>query len=353
MKAPEKVGILLMNTGSPDAPHTPETRAYLRQFLSDPRVIDISPLGRWALLNFVILPFRPRQSAEAYHTIWTERGSPLIVHSEDFAEGLRAHLPDALIEIGMAYGQPSIPFVIDRLIDSGATRLLLVPLFPQYASATVGSVLELAYRHAGTKPNVPPISVVPPFYEEPEFLDAWAAVAAPELEAFNPDHVLMSYHGLPERQIYKCDPTGRHCLKRDNCCEHYLEGNPMCYRAHCLATTKGIVERLGLTESDYTLAFQSKLGRDPWLTPATDETVERLAQQGVKRLAVLSPAFVADCIETIEELGIQAKESFEANGGEDFLLIPSLNEHPQWIEGFAGVLRRYGAEPAQATLQNS
>lgn len=346
MTAPERVGIVLINTGSPDAPEIPETRAYLRQFLSDPRVIDLSPLGRWLLLNFVILPFRPKNSAEAYKTIWTGRGSPLIFHSRDFAEALGTYLPDALIEIGMAYGKPSVPTAMDAVLERGATRILLVPMFPQYASATVGSVLELAYTYAASKPNVPPVAVLPPFYKEPEFLNAWAAVAAPELDAFKPDHIIMSYHGLPVRQIYKSDPTGQHCLKRENCCEQYFNHNPMCYRAHCLATTKGIVERLDLRPDDYTLAFQSKLGRTPWLEPATDQTVVALAQRGVKRLAVLSPAFVADCIETIEEIGVQAKESFEQHGGEAFLLVPSLNEHPAWVEGFAAILRRHGADVA-------
>jgi ferrochelatase len=213
-------------------------------------------------------------------------------------------------------------------------------MFPQYASATFGAVLEVSYKTVAAKMNVPPVSVVPPFYEDPAYLDAWAAVAQPQLDAFKPDHVVMSYHGLPERQIYKCDPTGSHCLKKDDCCERYREGNPMCYRAHCLATTNGIAERLGLTKSDYTLAFQSKLGRDPWLTPATDETIGRLAREGVKRLAVMSPAFVADCIETIEEIGMQAKKTFLDNGGEEFKLVTSLNSDPDWVDAFADIVRR-------------
>jgi protoporphyrin/coproporphyrin ferrochelatase len=341
----QRDGILLINTGSPDSPEVPDVRRYLKQFLSDPRVIDIAPLARWLLLNLVILPFRPKQSGEAYASIWTDRGSPLILHSEDFRDRLRERLPEALVEIGMAYGRPSIAEGMDSLLAQGAGRIVLAPMFPQYASATVGSVLEFSYKTAAEKPNVPPVSVLPPFYEEPEFLDAWATIARPQLEAFQPDHIVMSYHGLPERQIFKCDPTGSHCLKAADCCDRYLDANPMCYRAHCLATTRGIAERLGMREEDFTLAFQSKLGRDPWLTPATDETIEALAKRGVKRLAVLSPAFVADCIETIEEIGMQAKEAFEENGGEQFLLVTSLNSEPVWADAFTAILRRNALNP--------
>lgn len=336
----QKTGVLLVNTGSPDAPEVPEVRRYLRQFLSDPRIIDIAPLARWLLLNFVILPRRPKVSAVAYRSVWTDRGSPLIVNSEDFRDGLRRALPDRLIEIGMAYGRPSVPEALDSLLAQGARRIVIAPMFPQYASATVGAVLELTYKTVASKPNVAALSVVAPFYEEPEFLDAWAAVARPQLHGFNADHILFSFHGLPERQIQKCDPTGAHCLKQDDCCERFREANPDCYRAHCFATTRGIVERLGLAKEDYTLAFQSRLGREKWLTPATDDTVIRLAQSGTKRLAVLSPAFVADCLETIEELGIRAKESFLENGGQAFKMISSLNSHDAWVDGFASILRR-------------
>lgn len=335
----EKPGFLLINTGSPDAPEIPETRRYLRQFLSDPRVIDMSPLGRWLLLNLVILPFRPKESSHAYKKIWTDRGSPLLFHSEDLCDALRTEMPEVLIEIGMAYGKPSIPHAIDKLLTQGATRIVLVPMFPQYASATVGAVLELSYKTMADKINVPPITTVKPFYDHPAFLDAWAAIAKPQLDEFNPDHILMSYHGLPERHIYNGDPTGAHCLKKEHCCENYMDANPYCYRAHCMATTDGIADRLGLAKSDYTLAFQSKLGKDPWLQPATDATVIELAKKGVKKLAILSPAFVADCIETIEEIGIQAREDFEKYGGEEFKLVSSLNSDPAWASGMATILK--------------
>jgi ferrochelatase len=343
MKAPQKTGILLVNTGSPDSPEVPAVRTYLRQFLSDPRVIDLHPVARWLLVNCIILPTRPKTSAAAYKSIWTDRGSPLVVNSQEFCDALGKQLPGALIEIGMAYGKPSVPAAMDALVAQGATRLMIVPMFPQYASATVGSVLELAYKTAAHRQNVPALSILPPFYEEPEFLDAWAAVARPELDGFRADHIVISFHGLPERHVRKADPTGSHCLAKADCCKHYLDGNPMCYRAHCFATAEGITQRLGLSPDRFTIAFQSRLGRDPWLKPATDETVVALAKNGVKRLAIVSPAFVADCIETLEELGGQAKESFLHHGGADFLFVPSLNAHPQWVSAFAEILRRNGA----------
>lgn len=334
----DKYGILLINTGSPDAPETGPVRSYLNRFLSDPRVIDLPSWRRWLLVKLILIT-RPKVSAHAYSQIWTDRGSPLVFHAEDLRDGLRKQLPDALIEIGMAYGRPFVPDALNKLIKQGATRIILAPLFPQYASATVGSVLELSYKTLADLPNVPPVTTLAPFYDHPAFLDAWVALTKSKLDAFKPDHVLLSYHGLPERQVRNCDPTGSHCLQKDDCCEHYLDANPNCYRAHCVATTKGIVERLGLGENDYSFVFQSKLGRSAWLTPATDATVERLAKEGVKKLAILSPAFVADCIETIEELGMQARDSFLENGGQELELLPSLNSEAAWVSAFAEILQ--------------
>jgi ferrochelatase len=331
----EKIGVLLVNTGSSSAPRAKETRAYLRQFLSDPRIIDIAPWKRWLLLNLIILPLRPRKTAEAYEAIWTDRGSPLIAISEDFRDLLQKRLPEFAVEIGMAYGDPSVRTGMDKLLAQEVDRIIVVPMFPQFASATTGSVLEAAYKIAGEHWNVPALSALPAFYDDPLFIDAWEAVAKPRLEAFKPDHVLMSFHGLPERQVKKSDPTGEHCLCREGCCDVKVSANRNCYRHHCIETGKRIVERLGLAEYQYTVTFQSRLGRDPWLTPATDETIVKLAKQGVKRLAILSPAFVADCLETLEEIGIGGKEEFLKNGGEEYLLVPSLNTEPKWVEALA------------------
>lgn len=335
----EKIGVLLVNTGSPDAAETRETRAFLRRFLSDPRVMDMNPVGRWCLLNFVILPFRPRRSAEAYRQIWTDEGSPLLMHSRACRDGLQDALSEAEVAVGMAYGTPSVTEAMDQLIDRRVSRIVVVPMFPQYASATCGSILEAVYTAAAGKTNVPALSVVPPFFDDDAFLDACAEVARGELDGFGPDHVLLSFHGLPERHVFKSDPTGGHCLKKDDCCDGYRDANPNCYRAHCFATAKGIVKRLALREGEFSISFQSKLGGGVWLAPATGERVRQLASGGVKRLAVLTPAFVADCLETLEEIGIRAKNGFLDAGGSAFHLVPSLNSHPAWIGVLAGLVR--------------
>ena len=334
-----KIGVLLVNTGSPEAPETREVRSYLRRFLSDPRVIDMNPVGRWCLLNFVILPFRPKRSAEAYRQIWTEEGSPLLVHSRACRDGLQEALPEAVVAVGMAYGKPSVGEALDELIEQRVSRIVVVAMFPQYASATCGSVTEAVYSAAAGKTNVPALSVVPPFFDDDAFLDASVEVARGELDGFGPDHVLMSFHGLPERHVFKSDPTGGHCLKSNDCCDRYRDANPNCYRAHCFATAKGIVKRLALSEGEFSISFQSKLGGGAWLAPATSERIRELAGEGFKRLAVLTPAFVADCLETLEEIGIRGKNDFLEAGGEAFHLLPSLNSHPAWIRALAGLIR--------------
>lgn len=334
-----RTGVLLLNVGSPDAPRTPEVRRYLRQFLSDPRVFDVPAWKRQLILNLFILPFRPRKSAEAYRAVWSEEGSPLLAITGAFAEGLRRELPGFQVEMGMAYGRPSIAEGLDKLLNAGVSRVILAPMFPQYASATTGSVLEAAYKAAAAQYNVPPLVTVPAFFDNPGFLDAWTVLARPCLGEFEPDHLLFSYHGLPERQIRKGDPSGAHCLAREDCCETAVPANQYCYRRHCMETTKGLVERLNLDPARYSVSFQSRLGRDPWLAPATDERIAALAESGVKRLAVLCPAFVADCLETIEEIGMQGKETFLEHGGEDYALVPCLNSAPEWVRAFADLLR--------------
>jgi len=336
----ERIGIILANTGTTAAPRPKETRAYLKQFLSDPRVLDLSPLKRWLILNLFILPTRPKQSAEAFSQIWTDQGSPLLIISDELRKGLEAELPNAVIQLGMRYGEPSIPHAIDQLLAADIERLVIAPLFPQYASATIGSVLELAYTHVAKRWNVPPISVLPPFYGEEDFLHAWAEVSRPLLREFEPDWVIFSYHGLPERHIRKGDPTAEHCLAKPGCCSHRLPANRNCYRMHCLATSRALIERLALPPERCATTFQSRLGRDRWLEPSTDDTLRELPQQGIKRLAVMCPAFTADCLETLEEIGVRAREDFLAKGGEAFMMVPSLNSHPAWVKGLANMLRR-------------
>lgn len=336
-----KPGVLLVNLGTPDAPQTPEVRRYLREFLSDPRVIDINPVGRAALLNLIILPLRPRKSAAAYREVWTDEGSPLLVYGKALARGVAERLPEAEVVLAMRYGNPSIQAGLKALSDRGCDELVVMPLFPQYASSSTGSAVEAVYREAGKLWNTPFIRVVPPFYEDPAFVDAFAAVARPILAERSYDHVLFSYHGVPERHVTKSDPTGAHCKVKKDCCATITSANRQCYSAHCYASTRAIASALDLGSDEHSVAFQSRLGRTPWIKPYTDEVVPELAKKGVKNLAVFCPSFVADCLETIEEIGMRAQEDFEKAGGEVLTLIPSLNGTEPWLDGAASLVRRH------------
>jgi ferrochelatase len=235
-----QTGVLLVNLGTPDAPQAAEVRRYLREFLSDPRVLDISPLGRWLLLNLIILPTRPARSAEAYRKIWRADGSPLLVHSRALAERVRAALPDLPVELAMRYGTPSIAAGLAALRDRGCDRIVVLPLYPQYAASSTGSTAEAVYRAAAALWNTPYITVVPPFYDHPGFIDAFAAVGAPVLADLQPDHVLYSFHGLPERHMHKSDMSGAHCLRSADCCAAIVAANRHCYRAQCHATARAL-----------------------------------------------------------------------------------------------------------------
>jgi ferrochelatase len=335
-------GVLLLNLGTPDSPRVSDVRRYLREFLSDPRVIDIGPAVRWLLLNLIILPVRPRKSAKAYKLVWGQDGSPLLAHSQRLTEGVRRSLGDSyVVELGMRYGSPSIPAALARLIAAQPARLIVLPLFPQYSSAATGSAVERVYDVLNQGWNMPPVSTVGSFYDDPGFIAAFTKVAKRQLDAFRPDFVLFSYHGLPERHVRKSDPGGKHCLQRIDCCEVIVPENRYCYRAHCFATTRALAFTLGLGANDHSVAFQSRLGRTPWLRPYTDLVLPELAQAGRKRLAVICPAFVADCLETLEEIGIRARDQWKSLGGEDLLLVPSLNAEPAWVEAVARMVREH------------
>jgi len=332
-------GALLVNLGTPDAPRIPEVRRYLAEFLSDPDVIDIPAPARWLLLHLVILPFRPRRSAEAYEKIWLPEGSPLLVHGKALAAQVRERLgPSRPVALAMRYGRPSIASGLRALAEQGVRRVVVLPLYPQYAHATTRSTVERVRREAVLLRPEPDLRFIGAFHDAPEFIGSFEAVGRPILEAFRPDHVLLSYHGLPERQVIKADPTGAHCLKAADCCERFREANPDCYRGQCFATSRALAEALELER--WSVSFQSRLGRDRWIAPFTDRAVLDLAARGVRRLAVLCPAFVADCLETLEEIGIRARASFLAVGGEAFTLVPSLNSHPRWADAVAGLIRR-------------
>jgi ferrochelatase len=333
-------GVLLVNLGTPDAPTPGAVRRYLREFLSDPRVLDIPAAGRWALLNLFILPFRPARSAAAYAKVWTARGSPLVVHGQDAAEALGRELGSTYrVELGMRYGSPSLEDALQKLWRAGVERLTVLPLYPQYASSSTGTALERIYELVGRDWNTRALHVMPRFFDAPWFLDGFAEVARPVLSQAAADHVLFSFHGLPERQVLKSDETGAHCLKSKTCCDVSVSANRWCYRAQCFATARSLATRLQLEPTRFTISFQSRLGRTPWVKPFTDEVLVELATKGVKRLAVMCPAFVADCLETLEEIGLRGAEAFKAAGGEALTLVPSLNSHPSWIRGLALAVR--------------
>ncbi len=344
-------GLLLINLGTPDAPTPGAVRRYLREFLSDPRVLDIHPLGRALLLNLFILPTRPRKSAAAYQKVWTDRGSPLLAFSEDLAVGVQERLgPSWVVKLGMRYGAPAIGEALLALVHAGVQRLVVLPLYPQYSAASTGSCVEEVFRIAGARWVTPNLSLVEPFYDDPGFISAFAAVGRPILHTERPDHILFSYHGLPERQIRKADDTGAHCLARPGCCDQIVPANQACYRAQCYATTRLLAAALNLRAEDYTVCFQSRLGRTPWIQPYTDHVLPELRARGKQRLVVFCPAFVADCLETLEEIGIRARADFLAAGGESLTLVPSLNATPEWMDAVVRLVQKQCALYASPSL---
>ncbi len=332
-------GLILNNLGTPADTSTASVRRYLRQFLSDPRVLDINAVGRWALLNLVILPFRPAKSAAAYKKVWSEAGSPLLEHSHALVDAVQDRLgPSWAVELGMRYGEPSIEHALTRLRERGVDRIVFLPLYPQYAASSTGSSVEELFRVAGKLWVTPAISTIDAFYDEPSFVRAFAEVGRAVLAEARPDHVLFSYHGLPERQVQKADDSGAHCLKSASCCDAIVPANRNCYRAQCFATTRSIVDALALT-TPHSVSFQSRLGRTPWIKPYTDHVLPELHGKGVRRVVVFCPAFVADCLETLEEIGIRAQADWLALGGESLTLVPSLNASPAWVEGVVAMVR--------------
>jgi len=346
-------GLLLVNLGTPDAPETGAVRRYLREFLSDPRVVDIHPVGRWFLLNLIILPFRSPKSAHAYRTIWTAEGSPLMVHSRALTAAVAQRLAGEYeVELAMRYGNPSLPDAVARLRQRGVTDFTVMPLYPQEAPSSSGSSLARTYEVLSEPWDVPNMRAVPAFHDHPAFLGAFVEVARPVISELRADHVLFSFHGVPERHVRKSDPSGRHCLASGGCCDVLTDANRHCYRAQCFATARGLARGLGLSPEGWSVSFQSRLGRTPWVQPYTDVVLPELAARGVKRLAVMCPAFVADCLETVEEVAIRGREQFLASGGEAFALVPSLNAHPAWVDGVVRLVReaeaRATSSPAAA-----
>jgi ferrochelatase len=331
VKSKAKTGVLLVNLGTPDSTETGDVKRYLQEFLMDGRVIDIPFLSRWMLVNVIIAPSRAPKSAAEYRKVWTDRGSPLLFHTEDLKEKLIQVLDPEQYTVSMAmrYQNPSIEKGLEELLQAKVSKIIVVPLFPQYASATNGSVTDKVMEIARTWQNIPEITFISNYLEHPLFLEAWAELGREAIQDQEFDRYVFSYHGLPERQIYKASVEG-HC-QLGSCCEQYDAKNQFCYRAQCFHTTRLIADKLGLPKEKLITCFQSRLGKDPWVRPYTEETVNELAEAGVKRVLVFSPAFVADCLETIVEVGQEYKERFESMGGQHWQLVPSLNSRDTWV----------------------
>jgi protoporphyrin/coproporphyrin ferrochelatase len=332
-------GVLLVNLGSPDSPSVADVRRYLREFLMDGRVLDAPWPVRFCVVHFAILPFRPKHSAEAYRKIWMPEGSPLVVISRNVLAKLQQRV-SVPVELAMRYQNPSIPQSVRNLAQKGVDEVLLIPLFPHYAMSSFETAVERVKEVAATLAPQMRVQVQPPCFEDPDYIAALVGSAQAYLSQ-GYDHLLFSFHGLPERHLRKSDPTGRHCLATEGCCSTANPAHATCYRAQCFKTVAAFVKRAGVPEGKYSVAFQSRLGRDPWLKPYTDFELPRLAQKGVRKLLVMCPAFVSDCLETLEEIGLRGRETFLEAGGSESTLIPCLNEHPLWLEALEKMVGRF------------
>ena len=317
-----KRGVILCNLGTPDAPQTVELRRYLKEFLSDPRVVEVPRLLWWVILNFIILRIRPRRSAKLYRSVWTEAGSPLLVYSQAQVAGVQKILAEKYgdqvpVVLGMRYGNPSIESAIKQLTDLNVRNIVVLPLYPQYSGATTGSTFD-AIAKAFTKMRwVPELHFINSYHQSSAYIDALCASIKNHIaQSGQPDKLIFSYHGTPERYLKNGDP----------------------YHCFCHQTTRLVREKLGLDESQVMTTFQSRFGREPWLQPYTDKTLEVLPNEGVKNIAVICPGFSSDCLETIEEINMEGRELFTDAGGEKFHYIPCLNDHPTHIETLANII---------------
>ncbi|MCF7806180.1 MAG: ferrochelatase [Simkaniaceae bacterium] len=331
-----QTAILLVNLGSPDSPNPGDVKKYLMEFLLDPDVIDAPWLIRQFLVRRVIIPRRYLESARSYQKIWTQEGSPLVSTMRQLTGYLKEKMEgDALVEFAMRYQNPSIDSVLDQFKEQGIEHLIVLPMFPQYADATTGSIYKKITNRISTWNRPPKLNFIEQFCSFPQMIDVFVENGAAAKEY---DHVLFSFHGLPEKQLKMGDSCKR-CLNQPNCCENRpLKEN--CYRAHCLVTGKAIAERLHLSDDQMTIAFQSRLGKDKWLEPYASEEIVKLARSGVKSLLVFSPSFTCDCLETLFEINIEYKALFQKHGGERLDLVESLNCHPHWIKGLEEMLKK-------------
>ena len=329
----KRKGVVLLNLGTPDSPESDEVRKYLKNFLMDPFVLDVPFLVRWCIVHGAILPTRPSLAAAAYQKIWTDRGSPLLFHLEDLVDNVQKKLGDGWrVEPAMRYGSPSIERAMQVFRGKIQEELLIIPLYPQYSLAATESSIQECSRLAKKILPETRLKFVESFFNFDLFIKAFAVNIQETLKDFYYDHILFSFHGLPERQIRKVDHTRSHCLIEKDCCQSMTTQNLLCYRAQCFTTARLIAEKAGIARGKYTICFQSRLGRTPWIQPFTDHYYRQLPKQGVKKIAVVCPAFVADCLETLEEVQIRGREEFIHNGGIDLKLVPSLNASEVWVD---------------------
>lgn len=325
-----KKGILLVNLGSPDSPEPKDVKKYLGEFLMDERVIDVPLWARTLLVKGIILKTRPKASAKAYKKIWWEEGSPLIVLSERLQDKVQEQV-EIPVGLAMRYGSMSIHSGIKNLVDQGVDQILLIPLYPQFAMATTETIVVLADEIQ--KEHFPNLKIesLPAFYNDDEYISVLSNSIKKHLKGKTYEHLLFSYHGVPERHIRKSDVTKSHCKIDGSCCKTPSKAHEFCYRHQCYEVTRLVGENLKLTEGTFSTSFQSRLGFDPWLQPYTDRTIERLGKQGIKNMAIVTPAFVSDCLETLEEIAMEGEEIFHEVGGKDFTTIPCLNDDAQWV----------------------
>lgn len=330
-----KKGIVLMNLGSPDSTRVKDVRRYLNEFLMDERVIDLPYLSRLLLVRGIIVPFRAPKSAAAYRSIWSEKGSPLMVISKELQEDVQQQVKEPVV-LAMRYGSPSPKEAFDELLQKAPDldEVVLLPLYPHYAMSSYETAVEYARQTYKKGKYAFRLTIVPPYYNEPAYLHALTESMRPFLQE-EYDHLLFSYHGVPERHIFKGDITGQHCLKVDDCCNVDSPAHNKCYRHQCIVTTKLAARILNIPANKFSWSFQSRLGRDEWLKPYTAERLAQLPAEGVKKLVIACPAFVSDCLETLEEIAVEGKEIFLHAGGSTFTMIPCLNTHPLWVKTVA------------------
>ena len=332
-----KTGILLVNLGTPDSPAVPDVRKYLVEFLLDKRVIDIPVFQRNLLVRGIIAPFRAPKSAALYKKIWTDKGSPLLIYSKQLKIKLQNKLgDDFIVELAMRYQSPSIKNGLNKLREQNCSRLIIIPLFPQYASASNGSVVDKVMEITKEWLAIPDIHFTGSFHNHPLFIKAFAEKGRKH-QPENYDHILFSFHGLPERQILKSVPQNN-CLA-ESCCDSLHEKNQLCYRAQCFDTARLIAAQLNIPKEKYTICFQSRLGKTPWIKPYSDFVIDELAKKGVKKILAFSPAFVADCLETLYEIGVEYDEIFKSKGGEKITLVESLNDSDLFVDCLVEMLK--------------